>query len=162
MQQNLTPSPDVSDLAAKYVTWALEFERTCIDSGRQASRYFLGEGLSLYTRWARTKLATQGRPTFVLANIEVAPELRGRGLFSLICGRLMSAESGLQSDSLYVELVGEPRLAAWLTRNGFSQCPHSDDIAPSFYLLRTGSAFSEFAQGKGADLPSWTPPQTLR
>ncbi|WP_431153254.1 hypothetical protein [Acidovorax facilis] len=162
MQRNLTPSPDVSDLAARYVTWALEFERTCMESGRQASRYFFGEGLSLYTRWARTKLATQGRPTFVLANIEVAPELRGRGLFSLICGRLMSEESGLKSDALYVELVGEPRLAAWLTRNGFSKCPHSDDIAPSFYLLRTGSASSELVEDKLAELPSWTQPQTLR
>ena len=143
MHPHTTPSSDVSDLAAKYVTWALEFERSCMESGHQASRNFFGEGLSLYTRWSRTKLATQGLPTLVLANIEVAPALRGRGLFTLICGRLVSAGSGLHSEALYVELVGEPRLASWLTRNGFSQCPHSDDIAPSFYLLRTGNAGTE-------------------
>lgn len=156
MQPHPSPSPDVSDLAANYVDWALEFERLCMESGRQASRYFFGEGLSLYTRWSRAKLATHGRPTLVLANIEVAPALRGRGLFTLICGRLMPAGGGLHSEALYVELVGEPRLASWLTRNGFSQCPHSDDIAPSFYVLRTGNADTEVAQ------PSWTQPQTLR
>jgi GNAT superfamily N-acetyltransferase len=125
-------------LAEEFVAWALDFERRCMESGRPASRYFHADGLELYTRWSKSKLATGGRPTLVLANIEVAPELRGRGLFTGIMERLRDPATPLAAEALYVELVGEKRLAAWLARNGFQQCAIAEEGAPSFYRFRQG------------------------
>lgn len=125
-------------LAEEFVAWALDFERRCMESGRPASRYFHADGLALYTRWSKSKIATGGRPTLVLANIEVAPELRGRGVFTGIIERLRDPATPLAAEALYVELVGEKRLAAWLARNGFQKCALAEEGAPSFYRFRQG------------------------
>lgn len=140
MHESPTIPPDprsaVRQLAADYVGWVLDFEGRCIASGRPASRYFRAPGLELYTRWSRSKVATQGRPTIVLANIEVYEPLRGLGLFSEIIKRLSAPTCALQAEALYVELVGEKRLAAWLQDNGFQRCPIAEEGAPSFYRYR--------------------------
>lgn len=140
MNESPTIPPDprsaVRQLAADYVHWVLDFEGRCIASGRPASRYFQAPGLELYTRWSRTKVATQGRPTIVLANIEVYEPLRGLGLFSEIIKRLSAPTCALQAEALYVELVGEKRLAAWLQNNGFHRCLMAEEGAPSFFRYR--------------------------
>jgi hypothetical protein len=140
MHESPTIPPDprsaVRQLAADYVGWVLDFEGRCIASGRPASRYFHAPGLELYTRWSRSKVATQGRPTIVLANIEVHEPLRGLGLFSEIIKRLSAPTCALRAEALYVELVGEKRLAAWLQNNGFHRCPIAEEGAPSFFRFR--------------------------
>ncbi|KJK23249.1 hypothetical protein UB46_17060 [Burkholderiaceae bacterium 16] len=58
-------------------------------------------------------------PTICIARIEVVEEEQGRGFFTALMDALMRGADGFSYTRIECEEVVNPRLRAWLERNGF-------------------------------------------
>lgn len=110
-----------------FLEWArtLECEAAQEEGHWKCKWYDKNDLFECYTRAGipqvgmRTEGGLPQRPTICIASIEVVEEGRGRGLFTALMAALMRVADGLSYTRIECEEVGNPRLRAWLERNGF-------------------------------------------
>ena len=84
------------------------------------SRWYRGNVLAAYCRSGTPGARLRGGKALCLANIEVSPEYRGKGFFTLLI-EAISSEFELRFDRIEIQEVQNDRFAIWLERNGFQQ-----------------------------------------
>lgn len=134
----LKPPLNIPAELDKFFTWCARLESDPRLSGLPCvSARYMSPAFTCYTRVSRLSRGLLGRQALCLANIDVSPAYRGRGLFTALVERFKAGSAGVQTALLVLELVHNERLAARAPALGFSLNTASDEGAPSFYLDRS-------------------------
>jgi GNAT superfamily N-acetyltransferase len=123
----------------RYIEWAQALEAKAIANKTfpNASKWFYGDLIHVYTRSTVTHRGMAGHRVLCLATVEVDESLQGRGIFTALLDRLSSRSDRFEAQLIGVESVLNPRLAAHLERIGFVVCAN-DEGSPSFVRSFSG------------------------
>lgn len=128
-----------TDACVAFIVWLQRLEA---DFQAQAwrgalSKWYRKDGMQFYVRATRLFAGSRGVQTIVFANLELAEELRGSGLLTLLLEKMAEPQSGLSSDVVAFEHVLSSRLQTYLVRNGFTRVAAHGEESPSYYRARS-------------------------
>lgn len=116
-----------------YFRWleTLEAKASSSPLMANASSWYYGDLMRIYTRSTVFSSGMYGKRCVVLSNIEAIEAERGNGLFTELLQRLHRESGRFAATHLVIENVANPRFAEYLRRRGFAPSHCADTEAPS-------------------------------